>query len=265
MSWSASIRSRWAISACSVRISPARYPHPAPRSATRPLSGGTSATRISDPRSGASAENPPGAVTYPSSVSIGRAIQSATASGTVAGRRNQISLPWALENTPSTSTWGFRAFRTASIPSSFAPSIRIRPPGTTAPMASATADRCVPWISRSASARRRIRLRRSSSGRTAKPRAASRSWSGRNPCTARPRPHRARRDRHRPAPSARGNGPPRGGARLCRARGSICRGSWVRDGAGDRVQSSFSIVHCSGCWLRRAKSITCATLVSAIS
>ena len=32
-----------------------------------------------------------------------------------------------------------------------------------------------------------------------------------------------------------------------------------------RGSYSFSIVHCSGCWCLRAKSMTCVTLVSAIS
>ncbi len=32
-----------------------------------------------------------------------------------------------------------------------------------------------------------------------------------------------------------------------------------------RAFHAFSIVHCSGCWCSRAKSITCVTLVSATS
>ena len=47
---------------------------------------------------------------------------------------------------------------------------------------------------------------------------------------------------------------------LVRPRGNRCRN--VKSAA---LGYFFSITHCRGCWCLRAKSITCVTLVSAIS
>jgi hypothetical protein len=131
---------------------------------------------------------------------------------------------------------GFRAFRTASIPSSFAPSIRIRPPGTTAPMASATADRCGPWISRSAQ-RGVESVFVAQFGTHGKAPRGKPVVVGAEPLHHQDRFRPSAPDPHHPAPSAHEATALNGGERaLCRARGSICRGH----GCGTARATAFS-------------------------
>ena len=93
------------------------------------------------------------------------------------------------------------------------------------------------------------------------PCAAKKSWSGRNPVTICARSGGDRRQIR-----AGGRAEHRHPALGQRQRAAVQRmGQSCRCHAAGRRPYSFSIVHCSGCWCRRAKSITCATLVSAIS
>ena len=218
----------------------------------------------SEAGSGPSAENIPGAVTKPCAPGRGRACSSqvAKAAGGCPGRVNQNSLPWALDRVPSSGTSALTAFRTESIPSVFCPSTITGPPGATARTARPISPSVCALLRAMATS---AAAWRPWSGDSAPyPAAASAAWVGASSLRASVRAAgSAARASGAGAFSTR-NRPASGKAGPCPSR-AISRRERLMAGSGGRGPYSRSIRHCRGCSLRRASSITWATLVSAIS